>query len=94
MYSLKKKDPSHNRYSIKHENQHGPATYQLKTQREPGPQPRHRPAAWQNQQHPCTRGPSRPLASSWEVPAPAKPPCACIERVPSEGRWPRNAHVR
>lgn len=39
MYSLKKKDPSHNRYSIKHKNQHGPATYQLKTQREPAHSP-------------------------------------------------------
>lgn len=71
----KKKDSSHNRYSIKHKNQHGPATYQLKTQREP---------AWQNQQHPCSCGLSGPLASAWEVPAPAKPPslphpapCAC-----------------
>lgn len=85
MYSLRKRDPSSNRYSMK-QNQHGPATFQLKTQRKQGRQPSPSPSPRSARQPHgpgkckpaplCSRGLSRPcrtLAFAQEVPTHAKP---------------------
>lgn len=60
MYSSKKRDPSCNRYSIKHKNQHGPATFQLKTQRKPGRQPSLSPCSPAK----CKPAPTAPAGSA------------------------------
>lgn len=89
MYSLEKRDPSRNRYSIKHKTNMG----QPHSNRRPRESKADSPAK-------CQPGPSAPVGSAghahpgrlrWKCPLMPSP--ACREQVHPEGRWQRGMCV-